>query len=274
MIQIMPISAFSNNYIWLIANQDNHHCVLVDPGDGEAAWQQTQAQGLTITAILLTHYHQDHMGGVAFLRQQHDKIIPVYGPEWQDTPLGKKAPTKLPIIDNFIQVEEGSIINIPTINLAFTIHDVPGHTLEHINYQCEINGLQHVFCGDSLFSAGCGRVFEGSMLQMLNSMKHYRSLPNDTWLYPAHEYTQNNLAFAYQVEPDNQNIQHAIKQVAKLRQQGIPSLPVQLESEKKINPFLRWDQPEVQQAVQIQQATPNNDALTVFSGLRIWKDES
>ncbi|MCE2596781.1 hydroxyacylglutathione hydrolase [Motilimonas cestriensis] len=274
MIQIMPISAFSDNYIWLIANQDTRQCVLVDPADGEAAWQQTQAQGLTISAILLTHYHLDHMGGVAFLQQQHDTNIPVYGPLWQDTPIGKKAPTKQPVKENFIAVKEATVITIEAINLTLTVHCVAGHTLEHINYQCLIDGQHHVFCGDSLFSAGCGRVFEGTMQQMLNSMKHYRALPDDTWLYPAHEYTQNNLAFAYKVEPDNQDIQLTIRQVAKLRQQGLPSLPVQLSNEKKVNPFLRWDQAEVQQAVQIQRATPDSDALSVFSGLRIWKDAS
>jgi len=154
------------------------------------------------------------------------------------------------------------------------VQAVPGHTLEHINYQCQINGVRHVFCGDSLFSAGCGRVFEGTMAQMLTSMNHYKSLPDDTWLYPAHEYTLSNLAFAYQVEPSNKNIATSIKQVAKLRQQGLPSLPVQLSDEKNINPFLRCAEIAVQQAVQIQCSTPNIDEENIFSALRKWKDAS
>ncbi|MCE2571610.1 hydroxyacylglutathione hydrolase [Motilimonas eburnea] len=269
MIQVLPIPAFNDNYIWLIKSGPQA-AILVDPGDGQSALAFLKQHNFTLNAILLTHYHLDHGGGVAYLQQHLDHPIAVYGPKWQPTPVGKKAPQKR-CPDTFIEVGDGDSIVIN--QLTFNINAVPGHTLEHINYVLQ-DEVTHVFCGDSLFSGGCGRVFEGTMGQMYHSVSAYGNFPDDTQLYPAHEYTLSNLAFAHQVEPDNQHITDAIKQVAKLRQQGIPTLPVTVAHEKRINPFMRCEQASVLQAVQVHFAEVTPSPEMVFSQLRKWKDES
>ncbi|MFO6424888.1 hydroxyacylglutathione hydrolase [Motilimonas sp. KMU-193] len=269
MIQVLPIPAFNDNYIWLIKNEQRT-AILVDPGDGQAAYHFLKQHDLTLTAILLTHYHRDHGGGLEYLQQQYQQPLAIYGPKWQATPVGKRAPQKR-CPEAFTEVAAGARLEIN--QLVFRVNAVPGHTLEHINYVLE-DDTQHVFCGDSLFSAGCGRVFEGTMSEMYHSVSSYLDFPDNTLLYPAHEYTFSNLAFAHQVEPDNLAITDAIKQVAKLRQQGLPSLPVTLSHEKKVNPFLRCDQPTVLQAVQLHCAEAITTPEMVFSALRKWKDES
>lgn len=273
MIQVLPIPAFNDNYIWLIKSEPQaatQTVILVDPGDGQAALRYLQQHELTLTAILVTHCHRDHVGGVHYLQQQCEHPVTVYGPKWQPTPVGKLAPQKLPL-ENFTQVAAGD--NLLIDQLSFTVNSVPGHTLEHVNYVLQ-DETPHVFCGDSIFSAGCGRVFEGTMSQMFHSVSAYLDFPENTLLYPAHEYTFSNLTFAHKVEPENQNIINAIKQVAKLRQQGLPSLPVTLGHEKQINPFLRCNQVAVLQAVQMHCAQAITDPEMAFSQLRKWKDES
>lgn len=268
MLKIITIPAFQDNYIWLMQHTESAVNILVDPGDAAAACDYLSKHNITLDAILLTHYHGDHMGAVVAIKQQQDTDFPVFGPVWQDTPADLKVPKKYNISQHITPCIPGNSIDIKGLN--FDVLDLSGHTLEQIGYLHS----GHLFSGDTLFSAGCGRVFEGSIAQMQQSVERITALPHDTLIYPAHEYTFNNLCFALQVEPDNQELKQRLRQVAKLQQQGIPSLPVTLAQELTYNPFLRVDQLSVQQAVQLKFATLAQTPVDVFTLLRKWKDES
>ncbi|RJG40234.1 hydroxyacylglutathione hydrolase [Motilimonas pumila] len=268
MLKIITIPAFQDNYIWLIQSTEPAVSILVDPGDANAACDYLSKHNISLDAILLTHYHGDHMGAVLEICHQQDADVTIYAPHWQDTPAGLKVPTKYNISQHATKVSPGDTIDIK--GLSFTVMDLSGHTLEHVGYLHQ----DHLFSGDSLFSAGCGRVFEGSMAQMQQSLARIAALPQDTVIYPAHEYTLNNLSFALKVEPDNQDLLRRLKQVAKCQQQGVPSVPVTLAQEITYNPFLRVQHASVQHAVQLHFALPTQDNLEVFSLLRKWKDES
>lgn len=217
---LLPIPAFSDNYIWLLA--DSGKAWLVDPGEAAPAQSALQKHDLQLAGILVTHHHGDHVGGITELLQKFS--VPVYGPS--HSPANKLITHTL---------EPNDVISIGSCQ--FLILDTPGHTLDHIAYYSAKEKI--LFCGDTLFSAGCGRVFEGTYEQMYASLQKLAALHDDTQVCCAHEYTLSNLRFAEATEPDNQDIKNHISHCEWLRKQGKPTLPSTLAFEKKINPFLR-----------------------------------
>ncbi len=254
MLHVLTIPAFKDNYIWLIKETKGTRCTLVDPGDAHAAQQALDKLGLTLDSILITHHHWDHVDGVKMLCEQSPHQVTIYGP------------AKSQLSFNYNPLKEGDKVEL--YGAVFEILDTPGHTLDHIAYY----GDNKLFCGDTLFSAGCGRLFEGTAKQLADSLHKLAALPSHTQVYCTHEYTQANLTFALQVEPANQQLRLEMKQVAKLIQQGLPSLPSTIEKELAINPFLRTEQALVKAAVQAHTAQPLADPDAVFKALRHWKD--
>lgn len=254
-MQILHIPAFNDNYIWLIKEPDSSACVVVDPGDAEVVKQRLNDMACQLSAILITHHHADHTGGVEALLNSYPQAQ-VYAP--------KNGSYRFP----HQGVAEGEQITPQGLNQSFTVIEVPGHTLDHVAYVCD----QHLFIGDTLFAAGCGRLFEGSAEQMQQSLSKLKTLKPNTQIYSAHEYTQANVKFALAVEPDNQALLAYQKQVSKLRQSGLPTLPCSLEQQLAVNPFLRCDKDSVKVAVEIHSSQPLNNEIAVFAGLRSWKD--
>lgn len=274
MIPIIPIKAFTDNYIWLGVNQTNKLAFVVDPGDATPILHYLKQKNLSLTHILLTHHHDDHTGGVAQLRE-HIPQLKVYAPKHDG-------------IEAQYLLEEPDKVELADFGLTLKVMDVPGHTRGHIAYFCQQAQSSLLFCGDTLFSAGCGRLFEGTPQQMLHSLKKLACLPGHTQVYCTHEYTQANLKFALSIEPTNPHLLARIKQVEQLRQQGQPSLPSTLADELRFNPFLRCHLAEVQQAVAQQkkptlglasvtlsEQTSKQDSdreLATFTQLRLLKD--
>lgn len=222
MLKVIPICAFNDNYIWLILQPETRHAAVVDPGDADPVISYCTKHNITIDAILVTHHHGDHTGGITTLAEHYSTTV--YGP----------AQEPIPKCDH--PLHEGDSVTLPTLNgLTFDIIDIPGHTSGHIAYY----GNNWLFCGDTLFSAGCGRLFEGTPEQMFTSLKKLKSLDLKTKIYCAHEYTLANLLFAQHVEPNNQDIVTHIENCTKLRANNKPTLPSTIEMELKINPFLR-----------------------------------
>lgn len=252
MYQVITVPAFSDNYIWLIC-KDNH-CLVVDPGCAGPVLERIAVLGLTLDAILITHHHQDHCGGVTELLEQAPNAR-LYLPR-HETTLGLDG----------IRVDEGDEIHWHGLTLQ--VMHLPGHTHGHVAYY----GGGMLFCGDTLFSAGCGRLFEGSPEQLHHSLQRIGELPGQTRLYPAHEYTLSNLRFAITVEPDNPAIAAALREVSKLRQQGVPSLPTTLQREKEINVFLRCEHDSVKFSAEKHVYSPLDTPQLVFKTLRQWKD--
>lgn len=226
-LRLQAVPALTDNYIWLMADQA-HRAVVVDPGEAAPALSVLRDQSLELVAILLTHHHHDHVDGVAELRRAFPEA----------TVIGGRDP-RFGTLDS--RVGQGDRVDIAGTDFAFDVIEVPGHTLSHIAY----HGHGLLFCGDTLFSAGCGRIFEGTPEQMLASLEKLAALPGDTQICCGHEYTLANLAFAQGIEPGNASIQRHVDVVQGLRDQGKPSLPSLLSGERDYNPFLRIDQPEV-----------------------------
>ncbi|GGB09154.1 hydroxyacylglutathione hydrolase [Agarivorans gilvus] len=254
-MQILHIPAFNDNYIWLIKEPDSSACVVVDPGDAEVVKQRLNDMDCRLSAILITHHHADHIGGVTALLSSYPQAK-VYGPKHGSYPFPHQG------------VAEGEQITPEGLSHQFELIDVPGHTLDHVAY---LSG-QQLFIGDTLFAAGCGRLFEGSAEQMHHSLSKLKALEPSTQIYSAHEYTQANVQFALAVEPENQALLAYQKQVSKLRQSGLPTLPSSLEQQLAVNPFLRCDKASVKAAVEIHSSQPLNNEIAVFAGLRSWKD--
>lgn len=252
--RIDSIPIFNDNYIWLIINSIGKKAIAIDPGDAEPLRHYLQSNQLDLGAILITHHHPDHTQGVFALKREFN--MPIYGPKnEQITGLTHK-------------VEEGDYIHVPSFDMAFNVLNIPGHTLDHIAYT--LPGL--LFCGDTLFSAGCGRLFEGTPQQMYHSLQKLAALPDKTKVFCAHEYTLQNLNFAQVVEPNNQWIQTKINQVIALRQDNRSTLPSSINEEKKINPFLRCEVKEVIESVENWVGFTLEDPVQVFKYLREWKD--
>jgi hydroxyacylglutathione hydrolase len=259
MVQVVHVPAFEDNYIWLIRGPDSGSgpgaVAAVDPGDAEPVLEYLEQSGDRLVAILCTHHHGDHVGGVGEL-VAHNKV-PVYGP----------ADEHIPHRDH--PLRDGDHISIPPLKLSFDVLGIPGHTLGHIAY----TGHGVLFCGDTLFSAGCGRLFEGTAEQMANSLAKLGELPATTKVYCGHEYTEANLRFARRVEPDNNEILKYAELAEQLRTQGKPTLPSTLELEHSVNPFLRTQVESVRVAVeQHTGAGPLVGCVDVFRELRRWKD--
>ena len=258
-MKLIALPAFSDNYLWLW--QQDTHAVVVDPGDAAPVKQALSREGLTLAAILVTHHHADHVGGV---RELHESTgAQVFGPAREDVP----AP--------FTPVMHDDQLNL----LGQSIHvlDVPGHTAGHVAYFLpQALPKPVLFCGDTLFSGGCGRIFEGTPAQMLASLDRLAALPPTTQICCAHEYTLSNLRFAIAVEPSNTDLQTYMAQCQQLRDQGKPTLPAQLGTELQINPFLRARHPRVRQAVAQHaglSALEQTDDVAVFAALREWKND-
>ena len=265
-MKLVALPAFSDNYIWML--HDGHQALVVDPGDAAPVLQALDAQGLTLAAILVTHHHPDHVDGLAGLRAR--LTGPVYGPARENIP----AP--------FEPLDDGAHITV--LGLDFEVIDVPGHTSGHIAYfhpagPVTGSALLHqaddnrpiLFCGDTLFSAGCGRLFEGTPAQMHHSLSRLAGLPGSSRVCCAHEYTESNLRFAAAVEPDNTEIGSAITRCRDLRAQGLPTLPSSIAHELAINPFMRCDVAAVIRAASAQGASGSGGAA-VLGALREWKN--
>ena len=225
MINIEPIAAFSDNYIWLLST--NEGSIVIDPGESKGLLKILKENKLDLRAILITHHHFDHTGGIEEILSEIS--IDVYGPKNNIASINKR-------------LVGGSKINL--LGIEFEVIEIPGHTLDHIAYYSKNNGQPILFCGDTLFAGGCGRVFEGTFEQMHNSLSILKKLPSNTKIYCGHEYTESNLAFAKNVEPLNENIISRYNETLNLRKQGIPSLPSTIGVELQTNPFLREDTKE------------------------------
>ena len=252
---LIPVSAFADNYLWLL--HDGKRALVVDPGDAEPVLRALQASRLQLESILVTHHHADHTGGVDALRKATGATV--YGPATERIP----AP--------FEPLREGD--RVATLGLDFRVLDVPGHTAGHIAfYTPDMNGQPLLFCGDTLFSGGCGRLFEGTPAQMLASLDKLAALPRATRVCCAHEYTLANLNFALAVEPDNAAVAAYAQHCRQLREQGKPTLPSSIGQEVLVNPFLRTRQAGIMAAVHHFDASTTDDA-TVFAALRQWKNQ-
>lgn len=249
-----PIPAFNDNYVWAV--EDGHSALVVDPGDAAPVVHWLEHRGLQLAVILVTHHHDDHIGGLPALRRRWPQAR-VWGPDD-------------PRIDGLQhRVGDGERLGIAAPALQFQVLAVPGHTRSHIAF----HGHGVLFCGDTLFSGGCGRLFEGSPAQIHASLQHLTTLPDDTRVCCGHEYTLSNLRFALAVEADNPALQDHYRQVQAWREAGLPSLPSRLGLERAINPFLRVGQPAIRQWLQAHAGLrADADAVAAFAALRAAKD--
>jgi len=278
MLNIQAIPAFTDNYIWLLREDQQQRVVIVDPGDAAVVQRVLAAENLTLAAILITHHHADHTGGVAGLladqsakSNQSAKLLksdqstagtPVYGPR----PYAKSSGS---LCDHPVQEGDCVTLRAPAPALQLQVWETPGHTLDHIAYWDEQRGL--LFCGDTLFTGGCGRLFEGSAEQMHFALSRFAALPPSTQVYCAHEYTQENCRFAQKVEPDNIALQERIEQTQRLRAAGQPTVPSTIALECATNPFLRCEQALVKAAAEAHAGRALLTAVEVFAVLREWK---
>ncbi|MDO8891435.1 MAG: hydroxyacylglutathione hydrolase [Sulfurimicrobium sp.] len=253
MIEIIPIPAFEDNYIWLIRNQA--YAAVVDPGDADPVMEYLQQHDLKLTAILITHHHGDHCGGAKELSLHFN--CPVYGPRREKI----TATTQ--------NVAENDIIALPDVGAEFHVIDVPGHTRGHVAYY----GINSLFCGDALFACGCGRLFEGTPEQMQASLAKLAALPDETKVFCAHEYTLDNIRFARIADPDNAALQERETRERQIRAQGLPTLPSTIALEKRTNPFLRWNDTHLIKAASQFAGRPLGSPASIFAAIRQWKDK-
>lgn len=254
MDNVLAIPAFRDNYIWLIHDDAHEQAVVVDPGEADPVFDTLEREELTLVGILITHHHPDHVGGVNALLAEYD--VPVWGPARERIP------------GRTVALADGDRVAIEPLGLAFDVIDVPGHTAGHIAY----HGHGMLFCGDTLFVGGCGRLFEGTPAQMLESLSRLRDLPGETRVYCAHEYTLANLRFALAVEPDNTALQQRMREVEQLREACRPTVPSTLASERAVNPFLRFDAPSVKASAERHAGKALESTVDVFAAVRGWKD--
>ncbi|WP_454909291.1 hydroxyacylglutathione hydrolase [Variovorax gossypii] len=255
---LVPLPAFADNYIWML--HDGSHAIVVDPGDAQPVFDALARHKLQLAAILVTHHHADHTGGVGALHAATGAAV--------------RGPAHERIPEPYTPLVQGDVAE--ALGLRFEVIDVPGHTAGHIAYFLPAAPSQAplLFCGDTLFSGGCGRLFEGTPAQMLASLDALAALPGDTRVCCAHEYTLSNLRFALAVEPANADLTHYNARCESLRAQGQPTLPSQLATERLINPFLRSREATVLRAVRAHAELAADAAeADVFAALRQWKND-
>lgn len=263
-LSITALPAFESNYLWLLHRQSA--AWVVDPGDAAVVLAALAAHQLTLHGILVTHHHADHTGGIAALRQAYPEAR-VIGPLDLGSP---------PIAGITLGAQAGESYALAGLGLSVRCHAVPGHTLDHLAYElpaCEASaGIPRLFCGDALFAAGCGRLFEGTPGQMHASLQRLAALPAQTLVYCAHEYTLSNLLFAAAVEPRNAAIADRLARTQALRAAGQATVPFELGPERLSNPFLRCRDPAVQACASERALQSVTDEVAVFAELRAWKN--
>lgn len=253
MLSVTPIPALGDNYIWLLRQDTSPEVCVVDPGDAAPVMELIERESLSLSTVMITHHHQDHTGGLGELVKRYSPRV-----------IGPDNPAIQGVDERVAQGDE-----IRIMGRLFEVHEVPGHTLDHIAFfTAGIPPL--LFCGDTLFSAGCGRLFEGTPAQMHDSLTRLASLPDDTLVFAGHEYTLANLRFASAADPHNPAIDRALEECQRARELDRPTLPSTLEREKQINPFLRCDDVGVRQAAAEHGDT--DTAQATFATLRAWKD--
>lgn len=249
-MNLISIPALQDNYIWLLSNHENH-CVIVDPGEAEPVIKALQEYRLSPEAILLTHHHHDHVDGVKKIIEQYTNL-PVFGPQETAT----KGATTV--------VSAGKTIKL--LNSEFSVFDVPGHTIGHIAYYSQ----PYLFCGDTLFSGGCGRIFEGTQKQLFESINKLSKLPDDTLICCAHEYTLSNLEFAHTIWPEESTIEAYLHKISQIREKSQSTLPTTLGLERKINLFLRCNDIDLKRKISSEPERLEN--WEAFALLRSQKD--
>jgi hydroxyacylglutathione hydrolase len=255
MLDVRPVRAFQDNYIWMIrGTRDPRGVAVVDPGDAQPVFAALAEQDLRLEAILATHHHADHVGGIAALAAATGAAV--FGPGRERMPV------------EVTRLAAGDRAPLAGLGLEFAVLDVAGHTAGHIAYV----GHGALFCGDTLFSAGCGRLFEGTPEQMLASLDALAGLPEDTRLFCGHEYTLANLRFATTVEPGNSDIMDYVKRATALRAEGRPTLPSTIGLEKRVNPFLRSRHENVKSSAERRAGRMLPTPVSVFAEVRSWKD--
>lgn len=255
MLEVTPIPALRDNYIWALQHGEN--AVVVDPGDAQPVFAWLRARDCKLTAILITHHHADHTAGIDGLIQHAP--VPVLGPADETRPIPHLS----------IGLNDGDCVPVPGLDTTLTALRVPGHTLGATALLID----DYLFSGDTLFSAGCGRLFEGTAAVMHDSLNRLASLPSSTRVCCGHEYTVGNLAFAATVEPDNADIARRHTWALAQRSANAPTLPSTLAEELIFNPFLRCEQPTVRASAEAWDQRPLHQPVDVFAALRRWKDE-
>jgi hydroxyacylglutathione hydrolase len=261
-LEYVPVPAFEDNYIWLVS--DGRDAVVVDPGDAGPVEAYLAKRGWRLVAILLTHHHHDHVGGVEeLLASRSADALPVFGP------VGER-------IDNLTRrLAGGDTVRIESLAMDLSVIDVPGHTAGHIAYfqPADPDGTPHLFCGDTLFATGCGRLFEGTPQQMLASLDALAALPETTQVHCAHEYTLSNIRFARACDGTNAALARWQDDAQNLRAEGKPTLPTTIGHEKAVNPFLRVDDAAIQETLAVHYKHPVADRVEAFRMMRGWKDK-
>lgn len=254
MLNIIPIPAFEDNYIWTV--RDDQYCIVIDPGDAVPVIKYLQENKLSLLAILVTHHHRDHIGGINKLVELYNS--PVYGPRLE----------RIPHLT--FPLGEGDVVEFKQLNFKVNVIDIPGHTLGHIAYLWD-GGM---FCGDTLFTCGCGKIFEGTPEQLHTSLQRLANQPGDTLVYCTHEYTEYNTPFAQICEPSNLKLKQRVRDAEALRAKNIPTVPSTIQLEKETNPFLRCKETEIIQRIEQQFGInlPSDNEQAAFTALRKWRD--
>ena len=253
MLSIKPIKALSDNYIWLVTT--NEGSIVIDPGESKQIIDLVKSNEIDLEGILITHHHYDHTNGIEEILKY--KKVDVYGPKNNVNSITKR-------------VKQNDVFNL--VGLKFEVIETPGHTLDHIAFYCLKDEKSILFCGDTLFSGGCGRVFEGTYSQMYESLKKLSKLPEDTQIFCGHEYTSSNLQFACAVEPNNQFIKEYNEEIIEKTKNGEPSLPSSLKIEHMINPFIRCNEENLIDNINKKFGEVSSE-IEIFSTLRKWKDD-